>query len=59
MPAESRWLLRAVLVSHQRYDLALEKFPNLEALAQAVPTAEPEGFPQYPPAVQALLLTHD
>ncbi|GAA2888302.1 hypothetical protein [Microbacterium esteraromaticum] len=27
MPPESRWLLRAVLVSQQRYELAREKFP--------------------------------
>lgn len=59
MPAESRWLLRAVLVSQQRYDLALEKFPNLGALDQAVPNAEPKGFTQYPPDVQALLPTDD
>lgn len=59
MPAESQRLLRAVLVSQQRYDLALEKFPNLGALDQAVPNAEPKGFTQYPPDVQALLPTDD
>ncbi|WP_309066827.1 hypothetical protein [Microbacterium sp.] len=55
MPAESRWLLRAVLVSQQRYDLALEKFPNLGALAQAVPSAVPKGLAQYPASVRAAL----
>lgn len=59
MPAESQRLLRAVLVSQQRYDLVLEKFPNLAALAQAVPEAEPRGFSQYPPAVQELLTPRD
>lgn len=54
MPAESRWLLRAVLVSQQRYELALEKFPNLGALAQAVPTTVPKGLSQYPEPVQRL-----
>lgn len=48
-----------MLVSQQRYDLVLEKFPNLAALAQAVPEAEPKGFNQYPPAVQELLTPRD
>lgn len=32
MSPESAALLKAVLNSHQRYELALSKFPNLEAL---------------------------
>lgn len=59
MPPESRLLLRAVLRSQQRYELALENFPNLGGLSDAVRRMGPEGFDQYPPAVQALLLTHD
>ena len=55
MPAESRWLLRAVLVSQRRYGLALEKFPNLGALAQAVPAAVLKGYDQYPASVRATL----
>ncbi|UNK69411.1 hypothetical protein [Microbacterium sp. H1-D42] len=59
MPPESRLLLRAVLRSQQRYELALENFPNFGGLSDAVRHAEPEGFDQYPPAVQAQLQTHD
>lgn len=55
MPAESRWLLRAVLVSQQRYELALEKFPNLGALAQAVPSSALRGYAQYPASARAAL----
>lgn len=55
MPAESRQLLRAVLVSQQRYELALEKFPNLGALTQSVPSAVPKGLAQYPASVRAAL----
>ncbi|MGX1695209.1 antitoxin VbhA family protein [Microbacterium keratanolyticum] len=55
MPAESQWLLRAVLVSQQRYELALEKFPNLGALARAVPSAAPRGYAQYPASVRVAL----
>ncbi|KKI22488.1 MULTISPECIES: hypothetical protein [unclassified Leucobacter] len=43
MPTESQWLLRAVLISQQRYELALEKLPNLGALVQAVASTVPNG----------------
>lgn len=55
MPAESQWLLRAVLVSQQRYELALEKFPNLKALSRALPSSALKGYAQYPASVRAAL----
>lgn len=55
MPAESGALFRAVLKSQQRYELALKKFPNLEALERVETPSPCLGFEQYPPAVQALL----
>ncbi|WP_162621821.1 hypothetical protein [Microbacterium suaedae] len=55
MSPESAALLKAVLNSHQRYELALSKFPNLEALQRIEPPSQYQGFDQYPAAVQALL----
>lgn len=55
MPAESRRLLRAVLVSQQRYDLALEKFPNPGMLTHSVPSAVSKGYAEYPATVRAAL----
>lgn len=59
MPAESQWLLRAVLKLQQRYELALERLPNLDALERIEPLSRCRGFDQYPPAVQAQLQTRD
>lgn len=55
MPSESAALFRAVLRSHQRYELALAKFPSLAELDRVVTPSPCLGFDQYPPAVQALL----
>ncbi|GAA2847511.1 hypothetical protein MIAR_01360 [Microbacterium arabinogalactanolyticum] len=48
-------MLRAGLVSQQRYELALEKFPNLKALSRALPLSAFKGYAQYPASVRAAL----
>jgi|GEM_PF-7086317 len=55
MSPESRSLLKAVLVSHQRYALALSKFPNLDALARTFPSVALKGYAQYPAFVRTAL----
>ena len=44
MPGESRCLLKAVLLSHGRFELVLERFPNLHALEQTVSSSRLAGF---------------
>ncbi|WP_460802174.1 hypothetical protein [Microbacterium sp. GXF6406] len=55
MSTETQRLLRAVLISQQRYELALERFPNLLVLADVAQTAQLVGFDEYPHAVQHAL----
>lgn len=42
MSVRTRWLLKHMLISQKRYELALEKFPNLRPLSD---TARPEDLP--------------
>lgn len=51
LPPESRWLLRAVLLSQQRYDLALARYENLSMLDRAIASVRLVGSAQYPAAV--------
>ncbi|WP_017794019.1 hypothetical protein [Leucobacter salsicius] len=55
MPPESRSLLKAVLVSQQRYALALSKFPNLDALERIERPPRFRGLEQYPASVWVAL----
>lgn len=57
MSPETLCLLRAVLTSRGRYELALERFPNLRTLERTSPPAQFAGFEQYPASVQGLLAT--
>lgn len=55
MPGESRCLPKAVLLAHGRFELVLERFPNLQALEQTVSPSRLAGFDEYPASVQDVL----
>lgn len=41
MTDKTRYLMKHLLISQKRYDLAMERFPNMRGLADAVDLAEP------------------